>query len=115
MSLTVNIEKYINESAAVACKIEDKETRIRAYALNISAQAAAEALSKLGINADTKNSLFKISSFAKSFELADIYVNGCRLDVRITFDGTAFTIPKTHEKYDAVPCAYLVVKLDEKK
>ena len=114
MSLTVNINNYINESAAIACKIEDKETRIRAYALNIAANAAAEALNKLGINADTKNSLFKISSFAKSFELADIYVNGCRLDVRITFDGTSFTIPKTHEKYDAVPCAYLVIKLDEK-
>ena len=108
------VDKYINESAAVACKIEDKETRIRTYALNIAADAAVEALNKLGINADTKNSLFKISSFAKSFELADIYVNGCRLDVRITFDGAVFTIPKTHEKYDAVPCAYLVIKLDEK-
>lgn len=114
MALTVNIDKYINESAAVACKIEDKETRIRTYALNIAADAAVEALNKLGINADTKNSLFKISSFAKSFELADIYVNGCRLDVRITFDGAVFTIPKTHEKYDAVPCAYLVIKLDKK-
>ena len=114
MSLIVNIEKYINESAAIACKIEDKDIRIRTYALNLAAQAAEEALNKLGINTDTKNSLFKISSFAKSFELADIYVNSFRLDVRITFDGLTFTIPKTHEKYDAVPCAYLVIKLDEK-
>ncbi len=114
MSLTVNIEKYINESAAIACKIEDKDIRIRTYALNLAAQAAAEALNKLGINVDTKNSLVKITSFAKSFELADIYVNGCRIDVRITFDGNTFTIPKTHEKYDAVPYAYLVIKLDEK-
>ena len=42
MSLIVNIEKYINESAAIACKIEDKDIRIRTYALNLAAQAAEE-------------------------------------------------------------------------
>ena len=115
MSLTISIDNYINESAVIACKINDKETRIRTYALNLAAYAAAEALNRLGINADIKNSLFKITSFAKNFELADVYVNDCRLDIRITFDGRTFTIPKTHEKYNAVPYAYLVIKLDEKK
>ena len=116
MSLIVNIDTNITENAAVtACKINDRETRIRTYALNIAAQAAAMALTRRGIITLTKDSLFRISSFAQNFELADIYIDGFRFDVRITFDGQIFTVPKTHEKYDAVPYAYIVVKMDKTK
>ncbi len=114
MSKIIKLEKNILESAKIiACKINDKDTRLRTYALNIAASAAAQCLDELGLETDTKLSLYKISSFDRNFELADIYVNGLRFDVRITFDGKTFTIPKIHEKYDAVPLAYIVVKLDK--
>ena len=114
MGSIINIEKFINQSAVIACKIEDKDTRIRTYALNIAAYAATEALNGIGLHTEIKDSLFRITSFCENFELADVYTNGFRLDVRVTFDGKTFTIPKTHQKYEAVPYAYLVVKLDEK-
>ena len=106
-------KKTIERSKIVASKIEDKELRKRAYALNIAANTTAEYLTENGMVADTKLSLFRIPAFAKSMELADVYVKGIRLDVRLTFDGKTFTVPKIHEKYDAKPAAYIVVQLSK--
>lgn len=115
MSEIFNLDKNILESAKIsACKINDKTARIRAYALNIAANAAAQYLDRHGLQSDTSISLYKIPSFEQDFEVADVYVKGFRLDVRISFDGKTFTIPKLHEKYSVQPLAYIVVKLDEK-
>ena len=114
MDKFVNIEKNIIESAKiVSCKIDDAELRKRAYALNIAANTVAEYLNASGVHTDSKLSLFRVPSFAKNLELADIYVNGARFDVRISFDGKTFCIPKVHEKYDAQPFAYIVISLDK--
>lgn len=115
MGETFNLDKNILESAKIsACKINDKTARIRAYALNIAANAAAQYLDSHGLQSDTSISLYKIPSFEQDFEVADVYVKGFRLDVRISFDGKTFTIPKLHEKYSVQPLAYIVIKLDEK-
>lgn len=115
MSEIFNLDKNILESAKIsACKINEKTARIRAYALNIAANAAAQYLDSHGLQSDTSISLYKIPSFQQDFEVADVYVKGFRLDVRISFDGKTFTIPKLHEKYSVQPLAYIVVKLDEK-
>lgn len=114
MSVNIEIDKQTVESAKIAAyKIEDKDIRKRAYALNIAANSVAEYLNGLNIETKTKLSLFKVPSFAKNFELADLYAGDVRLDVRITFDGKTFSVPKTQEKYDAVPQAYIVVKLSQ--
>lgn len=108
MTAKVNTDKNIVESAKiVACKIADKDIRKRTYALNIAANAAAKYF-----EADTKQSLYKVPSFSANLELADIYINGVRYDIRVTFDGKTFCIPKVHKKYEAVPAAYIVVQLD---
>lgn len=115
MSEIFNLDKNILESAKIsACKINDKTARIRTYALNIAANATAQYLDSHGLQSDTSISLYKIPSFEQDFEVADVYVKGFRLDVRISFDGKIFTIPKLHEKYSVQPLAYIVVKLDEK-
>lgn len=114
MSVNIEIDKQTVESAKIAAyKIEDKDVRKRAYALNIAANAVAEYLNGVDIETKTKLSLFKVPSFAKNFELADLYAGDVRLDVRITFDAETFSVPKTQEKYDALPQAYIVVKLSQ--
>ena len=112
MAENINIDKKIIDKAkVVAVKIDDKEIRKRAFALNIAALSAAEYLTSKGIEADTKLSLCRNFAFAKNLELADVYIDGLRLDVRVTFDETSFCIPKIHDKYDAKPYAYIVVQL----
>lgn len=113
MSENIKLDKQIIERAKiVACKIEDKGLRKRAYALNIAATAAAEYISSCGLSADIKNSLFRTTSFIENLELADVYVEGVRLDIRVTFNGKDFCVPKIQEKYNAMPYAYVVVQLD---
>lgn len=115
MGEIINLNKNIIESAKIsACKINDKKARVRAFALNVAANATAQYLDNNGLQSDTSTSLYKIPSFEQDFEVADIYIKGFRLDVRISFDGQTFTIPKVHEKYSVQPLAYIVVKLDKK-
>ena len=115
MGEIINLNKNIIESAKIsACKINDKKARVRAFALNVAANATAQYLDNNGLQSDTSISLYKIPSFEQDFEVADIYIKGFRLDVRISFDGQTFTIPKVHEKYSVQPLAYIVVKLDKK-
>ncbi len=104
--------KIVEKSKIIACKIEEKNLRKRAFILNIAATTACEYLNSKGINADNQNSLYKISEFVRNFELADIYVGGVRLDIRATFDSSNFSVPKIQEKYDAKPAAYIVLKFD---
>ena len=114
MAENVNISKACIEKAKiVSTKIEDKSLRKRAYALNIIANVAAEYLSESGLEVETNHSLYRIPSFAEKLEFADIYINGIRLDVRLCVDGKTFCIPKIQEKYDAKPCAYVVVQLSK--
>ncbi len=114
MAEVMDINKNILEKAKlVASKIEDVSIRKRVYALNIAANLAAEYITNAGLETDTALSLFRIPSFAKHLEFADIYINGLRLDVRISFDGKTFCIPKSQEIYDAKPYAYVVLKLEK--
>ena len=106
-------KKIIERSKIVASKIDDISIRKRVYALNLAANVAADYITDHGLQTDTNLSLFRIPSFAKNMELADIYINGLRLDVRLSFDGETFCIPKTHEKYDAKPYAYVVVQIEK--
>src|SRR5574344_1193110 len=109
----VEFGKNIIESAKIAaCKIDDETLRKQAYALNIAAAAAADYFQENGLNAETKCSLFKIPAFIKDFEFADLYINGLRLDIRLTFDGETFTVPVSHKALGLEPSAYVVMKLD---
>ena len=98
----------LEEAKSIATKIKDTKLRKRAYALNIAANAVAK---YLGIR--TSHSLYKIPSFSQYFELADLYINGVRLDVRVSFNGKSFSIPKIQKKYEAEPHAYIVLHLEK--
>ncbi len=103
-------KQNIENAKNIASKIENKELRKRAYALGMAALTTADFLTENGIDTKTKLSLFRSPAFAKNLEIADIYSQDARLDVRLTFDENYFTIPKTHEIFETAPDAYIVVK-----
>lgn len=113
MSEIINIDKKtIQTAASVSVDIEDTGVRKRVYALGAAALTAAKYLSSIGIDVKTKYSLFRIPSLAKNLEIADIYAGDARIDVRISFDGKTFSVPKMQNKYGAMPDAYFVLKVD---
>ena len=109
MSEIVNIDKKtIQTAGSIAVNIADASVRKRVYALGAAAITAAKYLSSIGIDVKTKYSLFRIPSLAKNLEIADIYAGDARIDVRISFDGKTFSVPKMQDKYGALPDAYFV-------
>ena len=113
MSLKINLgEDVIDNAKFVACKVDDNYLRKRVYALGIAANATAKYLTENELKTHCNHSLYKSAVFAKEIEIADIYANNARFDVRVTFNNTTFTVPKTHVKYDIKPEAYIVVKFD---
>ena len=113
MNIKVNIGEDVLDSAKfVACKVDDTYLRKRVYALGIAANATAKYLTENGLKTLSNHSLYKSAVFAKEIEIADIYANNARFDVRVTFNNTTFTVPKLHVKYDIKPEAYIVVRFD---
>lgn len=113
MSIKINIgEDVLDNAKFVACKVDDTYMRKRVYALGIAANATAKYLTENGLKTLSNHSLYKSAVFAKEIEIADIYANNARFDVRVTFNDTSFTIPKLHVKYDIKPEAYIVVRFD---
>ncbi len=113
MSLKINIgDDVLDNAKFVACKVDDNYLRKRVYALGIAANAAAKYLTENGLKTHSNHSLYKSAVFAKEIEIADIYANNARFDVRVTFNDKTFTVPKLHVKYDIKPEAYIVVRFD---
>ncbi len=113
MSINVAIDNDVLDNAKfVASKIDETYLRKRAYALGIAANATAKYLNANGLKTLSNHSLYRSAVFAKEVEIADIYANNARFDVRVTFNDTTFTVPKLHVKYDIKPQAYIVVKFD---
>ena len=113
MSINVAIDNDVLDNAKfVASKIDETYLRKRAYALGIAANATAKYLNANGLKTLSNHSLYRSAVFAKEVEIADIYANNARFDVRVTFNDTTFTVPKLHVKYDIEPQAYIVVKFD---
>ncbi len=113
MSVNLDIDNDVIDNAKfVACKIDDTYLRKRAYALAIAANATAKYLNTNGLKTLSNHSLYRSAVFAKEVEIADIYANNARFDVRVTFNDKTFTVPKLQVKYDIKPQAYIVVKFD---
>ena len=113
MSFKINIDSDVVDNAKfVACKVDDTYTRKRVYALGIAANAVAKYLNEKDLKTHSNHSLYKSAVFAKEIEIADIYANNARFDVRVTFNDKTFTVPKLQVKYDIKPQAYIVVRFD---
>ena len=113
MSFKINIDSDVVDNAKfVACKVDDTYTRKRVYALGIAANAVAKYLNEQDLKTHSNHSLYKSAVFAKEIEIADIYANNARFDVRVTFNDKTFTVPKLQVKYDIKPQAYIVVRFD---
>ena len=89
MSLKINLgEDVIDNAKFVACKVDDNYLRKRVYALGIAANATAKYLTENELKTHCNHSLYKSAVFAKEIEIADIYANNARFDVRVTFNNT---------------------------
>lgn len=87
--------------------------RKRAFINVLGARLAMKMLFSQKIEANNLYSLYTIHKVIEELDIADIYSEGIKIDVRLVFNREEIFIPKSHFEYDLVPDLYLVLELDE--
>jgi len=109
LTITQDSLKY---AGIIASKIKDVKQRKRAYASIVAVDSFSDELARQGFKVNINKNLFKIALINEEFEIADIYCNDWKLDVRVSSDDYVL-IPKTHFKYDIAADFYVVIKMDK--
>ena len=108
------VNKLVLDNAKnLAIKLSSAEIRKRVFVLSAAAMSVSDLLDDGELKLKHKNSLFKITSLDDVLEIADLYSDDIRVDVRVVFDENVFCIPKSHEKFYATPEIYLVVRMTD--
>lgn len=86
-------------------------TRKRAFLNVLGARLAMKMLFSQKVEATNLYSLYTIHNVLRELDIADIYVQGIKIDVRVVFDKEEIFIPKSHFELDLLPDVYLVFDL----
>lgn len=97
----------------IAARINSQQQRKRAFASIVALDALADYLLLQDIEVSITKNLFKIAPVNEEFEIADIYYNNWKIDVRVIVDDEFITIPKAHFTYDIVADFYVGIKVDK--
>lgn len=89
----------------------DKAIRKRAFLNVLGARLAMKMLFSQKVDATNLYSLYTIHNVLSELDIADIYVQGIKIDVRVVFDKEEIFIPKSHFELDLLPDLYLVFDL----
>lgn len=89
----------------------DKTTKKRAFLNVLGARLAMKMLFSQKIEATNLYSLYTIHNVIEELDIADIYFNGIKIDVRVVFNNEEIFIPKSHFKLGLQPDLYFVLEL----
>lgn len=111
---TIKIEKEdLKDAKLSSIDFLDENTKKRAFIDILGARLAMKMLFSKKIQADNVYSLYTINNVLEELDIADIYFEGVKIDVRLVFDRNEIFIPKSHFEYDLLPDLYLVLELDK--
>lgn len=109
---TFLIENSDLDFAKDVCKyIENPSLRERAVANSIGANIAKKYFEDLDV--DVESGIHNVAQVLEDLEIADIYINNSRLDVRLYFDENEMCVPKSHFDNDILPLAYMFIQINE--
>ena len=106
------IEENDIEFAQNICKvIENSDIRNRAVANNLASKIAERFFEKGSLDIDTMSGLHNIGHVLEDIDIADIYINGSYIDVRLYFNDEELGVPKAHFDNNLFPVAYMFIKI----
>lgn len=106
------IEENDIEFAQNICKvIENSDIRNRAVANNLASKIAERFFEKGSLDIDTMSGLHNIGHVLEDIDIADIYINGSYIDVRLYFNDEELGVPKSHFDNNLLPAAYMFIKI----
>ena len=108
----INIEEDdLQDAKLSSLDFQDKTTKKRAFLNVLGARLAMKMLFSQKIEATNLYSLYTIHNVLEELDIADIYFQGLKIDVRIVFNKEEIFIPKSHFEFDLLPDLYLVLDL----
>ena len=107
------VENTDLELAKENCKtILDNNIRSRAVANNFAVIVAAKYFDSEKYDIDTSSGLHNIPIVHSSIDIADLYIDGNYIDIRIFFENDTLSIPVSHFENNILPIAYSFIKID---
>lgn len=103
----------IKDARLSSADFVNENVKKRAYVNVLGARLAMKMLFSQKIEANNLYSLYTIHSILEELNIADIYYNGIKMDVRLVFDKNQIFVPKSHFEYSLTPDLYLVLQLKE--
>ena len=104
-------DKDLKTAQMICSSISDTNMRSKAVADVIGAKIAVEYFDTDSYQVDNSTSLHNIPSFVETYDIADIYINGAYIDVRVCFNKNELCVPKIHYDLNITPAVYMFVKL----
>lgn len=101
------------ELAQNSCSsISDSDTRNRAVANVLAVMLAERFFNSINYQADLTTGLHNIPNVVENLDIADIYLNGAYIDVRVYFTNDEISVPKFHSDIGVNPAAYMFIQLN---
>lgn len=106
-------EEDLKDAKLSSADFDAENTKKRAFINVLGARLAIKHFFSQKIEANNLYSLYTIHNVLEEIDLADIYFQGIKMDVRLVFDPKEIFIPKSHFQYGILPDAYIVLCLKE--
>lgn len=104
-------EDDIRDAKLSSIDFSDQNIKKRAFIDVLGARLAMKILFSHHIEANNLYSLYTIHSILEELDIADIYFQGIKIDVRLVFNQDEIFIPKSHFQHNLLPDLYLVLVL----
>lgn len=106
-------EDDLKDAKLSSTDFDGNETKQRAFINVLGARLAMKLLFTNKIQASNVYSLYTIHNVLEELDIADIYLDNIKIDVRLVFNKDEIFIPKTHFEYGIEPDLYLVLELKD--
>ena len=113
----MNTESFFIEDSEILlaqnlCRlITDDNIRNRAVANALAANIAVKYFEGNSIDVDSATGLHNVSKILDKYDISDIYVKNCYIDVRVCFEDDELSVPVENFEKDLLPVAYMFIKL----
>lgn len=110
----INIENDdLKDAKLSSIDFKNESVRKRAFINVLGARLGMKMLFSQKIEANNLYSLYTIQNVIEDVDIADIYFQGIKMDVRLVFNRDEIFIPKAQFEKDLLPDLYLVLELQK--
>ena len=106
-------EDDLRDAGLSSMDFADETTKKRVFTDILGARLAMKMLFEKKIQASNIYSLYTIHNVIEELDIADIYFQDIKIDVRLVFNREEIFIPKSHFQYGLLPDIYLVLELND--